>query len=172
MDVDNHGHYEYVPGYADIKSYQVLSPTTAAIQMKEVATNDKWVPSTSPIVLSAWQFLRLNLPQYAYPGSQWHSGTLVDLIECLAGILSDVESTFFGFDELCLNSFGRDIVPNYSYIRLDNPIYKILGGGCRVSDFDISDNWSTMLNGQSAFTYGQTMGIQPLLPLDSVAHIH
>jgi hypothetical protein len=156
VDVDNQGHYEYVPGYADVIGYTMVNSTTGAIKLGEVSTGNAFVGNANPISIASWQYVRLNLPQYAYPGCNTNQAAL-GFIESLLGIITTVVSFFTGFDEQAVAlSFGKRIVPNFSYIRLDNPNYKKLGGGCRVSEIDISDSWSKMVSGQSSFTYGQT----------------
>jgi hypothetical protein len=159
VDVDGKGDYEYVPGYADISDYQPRDTTGLrwAIKINEVFTGDLSVSYANPITLSAWQFVRLNLPQDAYPGSST-SGGVLGIIEGLIGIAADVSTIVDGFDNYVRSkSFGRNIVAGNSYIRLDNPNYKKFGGGSRVKEIDISDNWATMVNNQqSSFTYGQT----------------
>jgi len=157
-DVDGKGDYEYVPGYADIGGYQMTSdPYHWAIQIKQVNTGAGDISNANPIALSAWQFVRLNLPKDAYPGSDVNGGVL-GVIEGLLGIMASVIQTFEGFDTYCVNNkFGNTIRPDHSYIRLDNPTYKKYGGGVRVKEIDISDNWAAMADHlQSSFTYGQT----------------
>jgi len=148
--------YEYVPGYADIDSIKVVNPHLGAIKLNMVNSNDPFVGNANPVSIASWQFARLNLPQIAYPGSQI-TGSPLSIIEGLLGIIPEVIDIFTGFDQRAvLQNFGKYIVPSHSYIRLDNPIYKKYGGGTRVKEIDISDNWSDMVNGQSTFQYGQT----------------
>ncbi|HTA26700.1 MAG TPA: hypothetical protein VK809_02850 [Bacteroidia bacterium] len=159
VDVNGQGKFEYVPGYADISNTtcHMIDAYHWSIQIAQVGTGDNSVSNANPIALSAWQFVRLNMPQYAYPGSTTNGGVL-GIIEGLLGILTSVVQVFQGFDGYCVNNnFGKNIVPSHSYIRLDNPSYKKLGGGNRVKEIDISDNWASMVNNlQSSYTYGQT----------------
>lgn len=150
--------YEYVPGYCDINSYQMVNSHLGAIQLKETPPGDVFVNSNSanPIAMAAWQFLRLNRPQIAYPGSQV-TGSILSIIEFILGIIPEVIDVVVGFDERAVRqSFGKYIISDHSYIRLDNPSYKKLGGGTRVKEIDISDDWANMVSGQSTFQYGQT----------------
>ncbi len=155
VDVDGLNHWEYVPGYADISNYKMIDHTHGAIQLSRVGSDNKLLNSVQPIALASWQFVRLNLPQYAYTGSEF-TGGVMDVIDALACILTDAADMYTGFDfRVACEKFGRTIIPDHSWIRLDNPNYKKLGGGARVSEIDISDNWSSMVSGQSSFTYGQ-----------------
>lgn len=56
-------HSEYVPGYAKVKKF-VLSPDKRTLAIYFDMANG----APNPIAKAAWQFLRTNLPQYAYPG--------------------------------------------------------------------------------------------------------
>jgi len=158
--------YEYVPGYCDINSYQMINAHMGAIQLKETPPGDPLVNSNSanPIAMASWQFVRLNLPWIAYPGSKV-TGSPLSVIEFLLGIVPEIVDIFAGFDERAVvQSFGNNIVPYNSYIRLDNPNYKKLGGGTRVKEIDISDDWASMAAGQSTFQYGQTFKYTNTLP--------
>ena len=156
--------YEYVPGYCDISNYDTVSSTRGAIQIGEISSGDPLVGSANPISIASWQFLRLNLPQVAYPGSKV-TGSAISIIEFILGIIPEVIDIFTGFDNRAvLQNFGKYIVPSNSYVRLDNPNYKKLGGGTRVREIDVSDNWSTMASGQSTSTYGQTFNYTTTLP--------
>jgi len=159
VDHRNSGHYEYVSGYATIAGYQEVNDSIWAIQLNEVNCGDPTIGhlgSTNPITLASWQYLRLNLPQYAYPLSQT-SGSVLSMIFCVFGIFFDVIDMFIGFDAReYLEDGGQSFIPDHSWIRLDNPNYKKLGGGARVGEIDIADNWADMANGQSSYTYGQT----------------
>jgi len=149
-------HYEYVPGYADIAGYHRLNAHLGAIKLNEVNSGNAIVGNANPVAMASWQFLRLNLPEVAYPGSKV-TGNILSIIEMLFAIIPDVIDVVTGFDaRAVVQNFGRHIVPSYSYIRLDNPNYKKLGGGARVREIDISDSWSGMVSGQSTFNYGQT----------------
>ncbi|HSY76208.1 MAG TPA: hypothetical protein VK890_05090, partial [Bacteroidia bacterium] len=163
--------WEYVPGYADIDSCKMVGPHQGAIKLSDVSSGDAFVGSANPISIAAWQFLRLNLPQDAYPGSKV-TGSALSIIEFLFGIIPSVTSTVFGFDQTAIfQNKGKYIVPSYSYIRLDNPSYKKLGGGTRVKEIDISDNWSTMATGQSSFQYGQTFDYTSTLPNGQIVSV-
>jgi hypothetical protein len=156
--------YEYVPGYCDISNYDTVSSTRGAIQISEISSGDPLVGSANPISIASWQFLRLNLPQVAYPGSKV-TGSAISIIEFILGIIPEVIDIFTGFDNRAvLQNFGKYIVPSNSYVRLDNPNYRKLGDGARVNEIDISDNWSMMASGQSTSTYGQTFNYTTTLP--------
>ncbi|HXC07149.1 MAG TPA: hypothetical protein VNZ86_20455, partial [Bacteroidia bacterium] len=157
--------YEYVPGYADIANYKMIDATHGAIQLSDVATGDGFTGSANPVALASWQFLRLNLPQDAYPGSKV-TGSILSIIKFLFGIIPTVIQTELGFDQFAVFAhFGKYIQPSYSYIRLDNPSYKKYGAGPRVKEIDISDNWTSMASsGDQSSTYGQTFKYTNTMP--------
>jgi hypothetical protein len=159
VDMDHNSHYEYVPGYADIASSSLINDSTGAIQLGEATnTGSKDVPSANEIALASWQYARLNLPGYAYPGSNTMSGSPLSMIMALGAVITDIADLVVGFDLRALASgYGKNFIPAYSVLRLDNPNYKKYGGGCRVKEMDFSDSWATMTDSlQSSFTYGQT----------------
>jgi hypothetical protein len=156
VNLDNKGHYEYVPGYATIGGYQKVNDTLGAIYLNTFATEENELPIANPVAAAAWQFVRLNLPQYAYPGSSTSGGAL-GIIEALGGIMFDVLDIFQGFDKRVYSeNYGQNFIYKNSWVRLDNPNYKKYGGGARVKEIDISDNWANMASGQPTFKYGQT----------------
>jgi hypothetical protein len=57
---------------------------------------------------------------------------------------------------LYLQSKGTNFVVGKSWIRLNNPNFKKLGGGARVKDVLMNDNWNVMTaNVEKGFDYGQ-----------------
>jgi len=161
--------YEYVPGYADIANYKMIDTTHGAIQLSDVSSGDGFTGNANPVALASWQFLRLNLPQIAYPGSKV-TGSILSIIEFLFGIIPAVIQTELGFNQFAVFAhFGKYIQPSYSYIRLDNPSYKKYGGGARVKEIDISDNWTSMASsGDQSSTYGQTFRYTNTMPTGQV----
>ena len=156
VDARGTGHYEYVSGYSTIGGYQEVNDSVWAINLNEVSSGDLTVGNANPITLATWQYLRLNLPQYAYPGSET-DGSIYSMIMGVFGILVDVIRIFTGFDAtMYVVGGGQNFIPDHSWIRLNKPTYQKLGGGTRVSEIDIADNWANMANGQSSYTYGQT----------------
>ncbi|MFL9482863.1 hypothetical protein ACI6Q2_08785 [Chitinophagaceae bacterium LWZ2-11] len=151
-DVDARGHYEYVYGYAPISNCEWVNATEARITLQ-------LIDGYNPIAKQGWQMLRTDLPQYAYD-----SYDNSDVGDGAAAILSIVNS-LFNLRELVQpfeskadgRGFSNTINCAKSMVRLDNPDYKKIGGGSRVKQITISDQWSDMssLAGAKTATYGQ-----------------
>jgi hypothetical protein len=65
LDLDGKGHKEFVPGYAELDPKvppHLVSAPGNIVQVKLKKIND-----VNPIAKSGWQFIRTNLPKYAYP---------------------------------------------------------------------------------------------------------
>jgi hypothetical protein len=147
--------YEFVPGYADIKSYGAINDSIAYIQVEKVGLKDKENGNeVHPIAKAAWQFTRLNLPQMIYgdyPSSNDEAG-----ITSLMGFWSNVRVMMQGFNRMLRSDgYGQDLVVNKSMIRLYSPYMKKLGGGSRVKKVLFSDEWQNMGGDHSSFSYGQ-----------------
>lgn len=152
IDLDNNGHYEYVPGYAKIRSVRMVDGQTAAIEVEKT-------DGANPIAKAAWQYLRLSLPQYAYPGYETNSepSDAVAAIKSLVTAIGQVATFIENFDVTARRKkFGDKVDLQRCWVRLCSPDIKKLGGGSRVKSIRMSDNWQQISgsNAQSA-TYGQ-----------------
>jgi hypothetical protein len=158
--------YEYVSGYAEIensglKSY--MDPNGyynyGWIKLKEVNQGDAGITAdVNPISKAAWHFARTYLPELIYnntddetPGVERFINKLSDL-----NFAKTIIQTIQGANGyLKANGFCKEIVPDKSFIRLQNPNRKKLGGGLRVKKIELSDEWDKMVTGNTAKTYGQ-----------------
>lgn len=155
-DLDNKGHYEFVPGYAVIKSVTRYNgmDSIAAITVEQLK-------GENPMAKAAWQFLRLQLPKYAYPGSENidDEGTnLGKAIRSLLTALKNITDVFKGYEGRAKKSgYGNRIDLSKSWVRLCQPGFKKLGGGLRVRRIDISDEWAAVsqMAGAKTASYGQ-----------------
>jgi len=151
--------YEYVPCYADLDlsgGYGMVNAHTIWVKMRGISWKGDGDGSFSPLAKAGIQFLRLNLPSKAYPGSE--VGDNMDLgnaVKMLASLASNIHDAFVGFDAVArTNGWAASIDPTRSWIRLNNPVFKKYGGGHRVKRITIYDNWDKM-TGQRAAMYGQ-----------------
>jgi hypothetical protein len=153
MPQDNKGKgFELIPCYAEIDDYGVRSNNEIWIRVKAV-------DSQSPFALAAVQFLRMNLPSKAYPYSE--PGDNIDLktaVGLFTQVTLEVITAINGFNNQARkNNWCNSVVTDKSFIRLDNPVYKKLGGGLRVQKVEIYDHFNTMTGGQQQeANYGQT----------------
>lgn len=156
----NHGAdlAEYVPGYCKVKSYGICPNDNSMIyiELEGDPVGKSGADVVNPITKTAWQFLRINLPQLAYPGSQTNGGGFINVIKAMIAPLFDIQNILMGFSRSCMSrSWCKSIVLSKSWIRLDNPDYQKFGGGARVKQVTISDNWDQMISGEYSATYGQ-----------------
>lgn len=151
-DLDGLGHYEYVPGYGNVKRVRLVDANTAAVTLERVE-------GVSPMTKTAWQFLRINLPLHAYPGSDTDDlgGDVTQIIRSLAAAVANLKELVEDFDKKAeRKKFGNRVELNRSWVRLNAPSFTKLGGGSRVKSIRISDVWQAM-SGQDIAdgVYGQ-----------------
>lgn len=156
IDLVNDGGYEWVSGYCKLEDAGLVSDNSSHAYLKLKLVDAENVDhKVHPFALAAWQFLRINVPEKAFPGSDPDGKTIEQLINGLAGITGDLINTIAGFNSHARAAFwGKKTMNKESWVRLRNPNYKKLGGGCRVKQITISDDWNAM-SGGAATTYGQ-----------------
>ena len=155
-DIDNRGHWEFIYGYApiDLANIKVIDDHTISIPLLPNPDGN------NPIADNAWQMLKDDLPQYAY--DNYDNSDVSDNFQ--AAITSLVQA-FKNYSELTQSfsskakssHFADKVDLSKSMVRLDNPDYKKIGGGSRVHQIQISDQWDKMSQGPSsaASAYGQ-----------------
>ena len=156
------GGYDYVPAYADLDTaagnwYGIVNSNTIWVKLGGVNKTGDGTGSYSPLTETAINYLRLNLPDKAYPGSEVSDNldvaTAVKMLQAMSGNILEAIS---GFDNTARsNGWVNRLDTSRSYVRLDCPILKKLGGGVRVKSLLVYDNWSAM-TGQRQTVYGQT----------------
>jgi hypothetical protein len=109
-----------------------------------------------PFSLRAWQHLRTNQPELANSGRKLNqtnsTGERVKQIKSLGSVVTQARQMFQGFYTFCSKkNWGREIVAGKSWIRLNSPDKIKYGGGLRVKQITIHDQW----NGSNEGIYGQ-----------------
>lgn len=109
----------------------------------------------SPMAKAAAQFLRLNLPSKAYPGSDVGDNMdLVDGLKMLTGMADNIHSALTSYDKTVRQKgWVREVDLTRSQVRLASPEYKKYGGGHRVKRIVIYDHWNAM-TGKKESMYG------------------
>lgn len=174
MDIRG-GRYEYVSGYIqpnrlDINGIHVdASGQYACIPINNVQTNDNTGTYICPIGKAAIQYGRLNMSRVVWNAADL-DGAVGDnssfgksLLEAIVNsdFTKNISDAIQGPNESLyspLKSYqvGHNAVMAKSWIRLNNPNHKKLGGGSRVSKIQISDEWNGMSgNTDDTFSYGQ-----------------
>lgn len=159
MPTDKFGNgYEFVPCYAklDKGAYGFINNGNT-IWFKVVGINTKGETggSYSPMGKSAIQFLRLNLPSKAYPGSDVGDNLdFADGVKVMASMASNIKDAFKSYDVTArMHGWACDVDLSRSFVRLNNPVYKKYGGGSRVKRVVVYDNWNAM-TGKKESKYG------------------
>ena len=169
----NDDKYDYVAGYAEIDNVQTdirLAAGTdnvAEIKVKKVK-GEGVTKEYHPVAKAAWQFMRLNTPSLVYPGyNVREEAAPMQFVKALLGAISSVPELLAPFDTRAeIKKLAPEIDLSKSWVRLDaasngskkingHPFYAKLGGGSRVRELSMSDEWSAM--SQSAAqtaTYG------------------
>jgi hypothetical protein len=154
---------EYVPGYAepDVSAphwYGVTSnPNVIWIKVKGVNTAGNADGGLSPLAQTAINYLRLNLPSKAYPGSEVNEDlNFPDLVKIVVSMAGNILELLQGYSNTARgNGWCNQIDVSRSFVRLDCPTFKKYGGGLRVKSVFIYDNWDSMAKKKPA-VYGQT----------------
>lgn len=167
VDLTGKGDWEYVSGYADKTEvgFTSKSPSGANydvgyVKLKDVNLTDK-KGEINPITKASWNFMRMYAPKklakmfsnYEQPPA---STSLKGTLSALAGSISEMGNFFNKSGNRLRNkSAGQNIALNKCFIRLNNPTKMKFGGGTRVKQVSLSDDWDVMVSGQEVSTYGQ-----------------
>ena len=164
MPVDEWGSgYEYIPTYATPDTavahwYGVVPAHHNIIWIRIRGVNDagNGDGSNSPLRQTAINFLRMNLPSKAYPGSELsETFNLPDLAKTLVTKVTNVTGMLIGYNNTArISGWGNQVDTARSYVRLNAPTLKKLGGGLRVKSILIYDSWKKMADKKEAI-YGQ-----------------
>jgi hypothetical protein len=152
--------YEFVPGYAApdfAGGYGFLgSGDVIWLKLKGINLSGEGDGNFSPVAKTAIQFLRLNLPSKAYPGSDTGDDfEASDAVKILLAQVTNMMGMFASFDGSArAKNWARKIDTSRSFIRINNPEYKKYGGGLRVKRITIYDHWNSMTKQKEA-VYGQ-----------------
>jgi hypothetical protein len=165
--------WDYVPGYAKIKTggcsvygtqtYTAGSGTYcryALIELEKVGAEDNNSGiKVNPITKAGWQFTRKYLPRVAYPGSEPSTTTsaghpLSMLLNIITGLGTSITDMVAGLGHkpnirFLGHLYCDEIDCKKSFVRLYNPGKKRLGGGHRVKQILVSDEWGSMANDSS-----------------------
>ncbi|MBO9633469.1 MAG: hypothetical protein J7578_10165 [Chitinophagaceae bacterium] len=165
MPTDNYSNgrkFEYIPCYAELdpaQGYGFYNSNIIWVKLKQVSKSGEEGNDYSPLVKATTQYIRLNHPSKAFPGSE--TGDAIDLAEAaqavkmLVGFIPQVINAFTSFDVTARKKgYGMFLDTSRSFVRLNNPWLKKYGGGHRVKRITVYDNWDKM-TGQRAAKYGQ-----------------
>lgn len=152
---------EYVSCYANIEpgNYGYFNDgRTIWFKMKAITENgesDKVLSIYSPLAKASRQFLRLNLPSKAYPGSDVGNDVdLADAVKMLMSQAGNVVDMLLTYENAArIKGWANEVDLTRCMVRLNNPYHKKYGGGLRVKRIRIYDHWNAMTK-QKESVYG------------------
>jgi hypothetical protein len=158
--------YEFVPVYGKIAEFgKVNGQNRFWIKFEKVQ-------GVSPMVRSALQFLKNNLTSKAYPTSELGDNVdLGDAVKMLLSSIGEIKNAVSGFENASKSKgWCKTVDIAKSFIRLNAPEYKKMGGGLRVKRVEIFDNWKAMTN-QRESVYGQEYSYRTSIDVDGKKQI-
>ena len=155
--------YDYVEGYTfldtdDPNFIKFDNSNHAFIKMKslELGGGTNANMEVNPISKAGWFYAREYLNRFAYgTGDNNPSATSVNgIIDAIFGSISALSEIYNGPNLALRNRhIAKYFKPEKSFIRLQNPTKNKLGGGLRVSQIKMYDNWDTMVGNQQNSEY-------------------
>jgi len=167
----NEDKYDYVTGYLQLDKgieYQTFSiggKYYASIPIKVVSKGDGFNSNSAlvnPISKAGWQFGRQYLNRYVYSSATDES---TDNIEEIVKEIINVVPAMFEIlkspnQQLVNRRIASRFIPAKSWIRLMQPEQKKFGGGSRVKEIKMHDQWQVMTQHESDDKYKQYYGQQ------------
>jgi hypothetical protein len=166
MDMKKHGDVfkDYLTGYLKFDDYGFDGNSisgglyTRAYVTLSIPDNKPDDPAVNdwqeypPLGLAAWQFMRTNLPQIAVTPSTGDPVAVAVMPENENGIVEKARSLVSWVPELLqiFRGYYRHAFKehwaqyadlDHSWIRLNHPTKTKVGGGCRVKQVTLQDNW-------------------------------
>ena len=164
--------YDYVSGYCKIDTSNKcrVTPTPlgtdyyAAIPIKLTNVGDGFASNvyTNPISKAGWNFGKQNLSRYVYDGHTDEStDDLEEIVKEIVGAIPNlIEIMKSPNRQLRDNQIASKFIAGKSWIRLMNPTGKKFGGGSRVKEIKMHDNWDVMTSHAADQDYHQFYGQQ------------
>jgi hypothetical protein len=157
--------FDYVTGYLNLEdkpgNYTIIGDGTyAAIKI----SNGGVFGSINPITKAGFYFGRqyLNSVMYSINGDEeLNTSNLEAIVKTIVKLIPDIFNIFRNPDaELIDNRIANNFVADKSWIRLMQPDAIKYGGGSRVKEIKIKDNWDVMTNHNGEEVYAQFYGQQ------------
>lgn len=159
---ENRSLFDYVPGYSEIKEIGVDSGNRGYILLEPMPLSGDNSNSVNPIAIAGVQFARNYLSRIIPPSSQANPQSqngpeqFLSLAKSLIGAFTSFGELFTGPNQpLWKKEIGTNLVLNKSWVRLNSPYGKKLGGGYRVKEIRTYDSWDVMVSSGEGNYYGQ-----------------
>jgi len=152
--LNNSGAKEYVQGYGKIIGVEVINSSTAIVTLEKIN-------QYNPVSMAGWQMLKSSLPNIAYPGYDnldSEESNFRKVASSLISALARLPELVRSFESIARSKKYCDkIEKDRSWVRINSPGYRKMGGGNRVASLTISDDWKNMTGNPDAPSgeYGQ-----------------
>jgi hypothetical protein len=147
------GYFDYVTGYFKLdydgsKVFNYGGKTYGSVKMQLVNLEGGVAGGldVNPIAKAGWFFGRKYLPRYIYGlPDQNQNASESEIVNAILQTTDNLMEVFAGPNGVLKSKkIARRFIPGKSWIRLMNPDGKKLGGGCRVKQITMSDDWADM----------------------------
>jgi len=170
--------FDYVTGYFQIGNYSGISVFrddstditygVIPVQLTDLEGGFNANQQVNPISKAGWYFGRKYLQRQMLGLPIYNDNTsFKDMVIQLAKDFSSITELFSGINQKLRNErlIARRFVPERSWIRLVEPTGKKMGGGARVKEIRMLDNWDDMMTAGGT-SQGQFYGQQYTYNLD------
>lgn len=172
--------YDYVDGYCKINAQEcgldnmvggLYTQGYVTVKFVPVAQMDNSLGLVHPFRKAAWEYMKLHRPELLYPSQNAGFENMdLNFINSFVSMFRDVRNMIFGYYNACyIQGLSGEILLDQtngeyrpSFIRLNSPDKKKMGGGHRVKSITIDDNWDDITDDpadatkqEAAFDYGQ-----------------
>src|SRR5690606_23430282 len=137
--------------------------TFVSIPMKTLDREGGFINSNAqvnPITKAGWYFGRTHLNRVVYSlGGNSSNTNFVSIVQDLVSSIGAVFEIFSGPNgKLQERQIARKIIPDKSWVRLENPTGRKFGGGVRVKKLALHDQWNVMTGNIENSLYKQFYG--------------
>jgi hypothetical protein len=162
----NSSNKDFVSGYFEIDKTKIgnmnVTGSMVAIPLKLLKIDGMVNGSRliNPIAKAGWGFGRTYLNRAVYNlGGEEANKSFISIVRDLVGSIKSMTEVFKSPNGLleskgCAQNFDTDC----SWVRLENPNGKKLGGGLRVNKIELSDSWDIMNSVQPNTIYNEKYG--------------
>ncbi len=158
LDITGKGKYEHIKGYAEIEEVGICSNDNnyGYVRLKRERPGSNSNHLLHPATIYGLNIGRHYLPHIIYPGYSGGGGAIQILQGLKASateLLTIAKNPIVRFVEK--DKKARSIITSKSWVRLNVPGLTKDGGGLRVKELTLNDNWSVLAGGADA-SYGKT----------------
>lgn len=151
------GKFEPIKGYADVMNIGYCQGNDDyGFVMVRPRILEKSLDLVNPVMFTAMNTGRYNLPHIIFPGSDPESTDMGNIIDGLKGSIKEMfQMASNPLSNMMDESRAQRADYTRSFIRLTSPGLKKKGGGHRVKAIRFYDSWEAMAGGNEA-VYGKT----------------